>query len=719
MRKLKYDYEDVNRKVVLLNDVDDIQPYNILLPEAPKPELIGNFGLPKEQQFFQREKIPRKIWELTHEVNKGKLTRKEAFTYAQRDAELSSFIQAQWRKREHGDWQYINGKPYYFTGTYWFFLNYYLLDVGLPSFREQQYNQSLWWKFCVEDNESVYGGINFTRRREGKTYWGGNILLEYTTRTERAISGIQSKSETDAGILLRKAVVYQFKRLPFFFKPEYEGTKMINEIDLSCEDVETSFESKIDFRSTTPTAYDGQKLGRWLGDEFGKMIKPADPIEIWDKNKLCFWVEGKIIGKALITTTVEEMTKGGGEEFKHLFHHSSLIPKDNMINEFGETETGLIPYFTPAYKNMFHDQYGMSIIDNPKPYQAEWRKKQGDKFWNIGGREYVDKQIESSKDAKSKQDTIRKMPRTIKEAFRYNNTGCLFDIDIINKRLEYFNNGYPREYEMTFGYFDWVPGKEFKEATFIPTSEKQARCHVRYMPAPNLRNKFYIKNGKQCPSNIMRFNAGADPFKLKTEQIKNKDKMSMGGIHVFALYDPSVDEIGKPREEWRTDNFALEYIFRPDTPDQFCEDVAKICVFYGCKVFPEFNIQIVDTYFRDNGLEEYLQFRYKNVQRGNVIIQKEDKKVAGAYTNESFLPVLIRWGINYVREKGAYCPFPRTLEQLRDLQYETLNEHDAAASAMYCLVGTFDQPKKEKPKSKLDLGKDIGIPELRSYGRVA
>lgn len=720
MKQYKFlDYEDVNRKVVLLGDIADIEPYEFTLPEPPKVELIGNFGLPKEQQFFQREKIPRKIWEITKQINTEKITREEAFAIVKKDAELSSFIQSQWHKREFGDWQYIFGKPIYLTGQYWFYLNYYQMDIGLPKYREPDKDEHQWWKFCVEEVDSVYGGISFSRRRGGKSFKAGNMLLECATRTEKGLFGIQSKSELDAAVLFRKAVVFQMKRLPFFFQPEHEKSgKMKKEIDLSSDDIDASLETIVDYRSTAPTAYDGQKKIRGVYDEFGKMVKPASAIEIWDKNKYCYFDDGKIIGVCWMVSTIEELTRGGGGEFLYLWSRSSRDPKDGMINEYGETRTGLVQYFIPSFKNIFFDQYGNSIIDQPTPAQKKWRKEKNDKFWNIGGREYIDKQIESAKAGKDRQDVIRKFPRTIREAFTYNNTECLFDIGVINKRLEFFTFGYPSDYPMTFGYFDWVKGKEFQQAVFHPTDEKQARVHMRYMPPPDQRNRWGMKNGKQVPANTMRFNMGCDPFKLKTEQVIHRDRMSEGAGHVYALFDPSVDGIGKPREEWITDNFVLEYLYRPETPDLFAEDMAMIAVFFGCKVFPENNIDVVDRKFRDWGLEEYLQFRYKKAMSGNMAIDKEDKKLAGAYNIEAFKPTLIRHGMNFIREKGMYMPFPRTLESMRDMAYDNFTDYDSGVSALYTLVGTFDQPVQKESKNRVNYGKDLPIPQLRSYPKA-
>ena len=55
----KYDYEDYNKYVTLLDGIADIQPYFVELPDAPPIEKFINFGLPKEKQFFVREHIPK------------------------------------------------------------------------------------------------------------------------------------------------------------------------------------------------------------------------------------------------------------------------------------------------------------------------------------------------------------------------------------------------------------------------------------------------------------------------------------------------------------------------------------------------------------------------------------------------------------------------------------------------------------------------------------
>ena len=710
-------YQDANRNIVLLRDVEDIQEYHVTLPEPPKPKDIKNYGLPVEEQFYKREVIPRKIWELTKALNMKSIKKEDAISAVNKDRELAAWIEGQWRKRVEGEWCYIRGVPIYLTGTNWFFLNYFHIDIGLPQFRMYNTEKFYWWKFCVEDNDKVFGGIDFTKRRDGKTFFAGVTVLDFISTHPNCNGGTQSKSDEDASKFFQKAISYPFRRFPFFFKPNFTLTKY--DLSFAHENIDESLESFIDFKPSTATAYDGQKLYRFVLDEAGKMLAPADPVEIWDKVKFCLQVDGKIIAKALVTTTIESMLQGGGEKFKFLWDESSLIPKHQKIMSNGQTQSGLIPYFTSAYTNEILDQYGYSIIDTPLPYQEEYLRSIKDPQPTVGGRDRVIREIADVKNSIQKQNLIRKKPPTIRDAFRYSNSSCLYDIDIINERLKYFAYGYPQEQPMTFGYFKWEKEK-FGKVVFVATEGEKhplTRCHVRYLPIPAQANQFYMKNGKKVPSNTARFNASADPFKLKTEQIKYKKDMSLGGCHVYALYDPNIDPFDKPRDQWLTDNFCLEYFYRPDTPDEFVEDMAMICIFYGCKIFPEPNIPIVDDLFREWGLGEYLQFAFKRVQRGSHVSFIEEKKMAGEYNTDFFRPTLIRHGINFIKEKGAYCCFPRTLEQMRDMSYDNFSDYDLGVSALYALTGVFDTPMLKKNEHKPKVSLDGLIPELRGYGR--
>ena len=43
-------------------------------------------------------------------------------------------------------------------------------------------------------------------------------------------------------------------------------------------------------------------------------------------------------------------------------------------------------------------------------------------------------------------------------------------------------------------------------------------------------------------------------------------------------------------------------------------------------------------------------------------------------------------------------------------------DYDLGVSAIYTLTGIFDQPAQKEKTNRVNFGKDISIPELRSYG---
>ena len=238
-------YKDYNQHIVLCEDVQEIEPYYIKLPDAPKPEQFKNFGKDPMQQFYVKDRIPDKLLKL------NRLDREEAFEIAKKDKECADYISMVWDKRINGEWVYINGIPTYITGLYYFYINFYNLDIGLPSFRMNDLEKSYWWKYCVEENNRVYGGIDFSRRRIGKTYFSGCMQLEYVTRNSNCFVGNQSKTDEDANSLFHKAIVSPFRRLPFFFKPIYDTTgKMKKEISFTDNGrSDEALESWIDYRS--------------------------------------------------------------------------------------------------------------------------------------------------------------------------------------------------------------------------------------------------------------------------------------------------------------------------------------------------------------------------------------------------------------------------------------------------------------------------------------
>jgi hypothetical protein len=200
--------------------------------------------------------------------------------------------------------------------------------------------------------------------------------------------GIQSKTGKDAqeNIFMKK-VVSIFRGYPFFFKPIQDGTtnprmelafrepsKRITKNNKTSQRGD-ALNTVINWKNTTNNAYDGEKLHMLYLDEAGKWEKPTDIREAWRIERTCLIVGKRIVGKALVGSTVNPMNKGG-EEYRGLWEDSD----PNERNNNGRTRSGLYRIFIPAYEALegFFDRYGKAIIDYPNPVvqgNFVWRKK--------------------------------------------------------------------------------------------------------------------------------------------------------------------------------------------------------------------------------------------------------------------------------------------------------------------------------------------------------
>lgn len=431
-------------------------------------------------------------------------------------------------------------------------------------------------------------------------------------------------------------------------------------------------------------------------------------------------------GKAYFTTTVEEMEKMGGKFFKRLWIDSDRSPIKKSMEEVkvdsnGETVSGLWPWFTPSYCNEHFDQFGFSIVDKITEKQKAYLKSVAGlkkiKYWWMTGLESVDHQINMQKDQHKKQEVIRKKPRNIKEAFASSNNFSHFNKSILNARLSHFTYGYtPKELEhMRFGRFKWVNDIFGGEVEFVDMAYDQARCHISYMPREGMRNqKVPMAGGKYRPANAALFRSGADPFKYDTPDVKNPSKMSDGAQHIYAFFDPSVDG-NKDRKDWLTNNFIYEYLYRPESVDELCEDYLKACIFYGCKLYPERNNDDVIKYFKKHGFEHYIQMGIKVTASVDTGIYYTQETVGGNITNDKTIQKMFRHVDDFVNNDAAHCVFHRTLQDILDVEKENLNPFDLFVSASYTLMAAYESEIANKQVEKPGAFDDEALRELNGY----
>lgn len=718
-----YKYKKYEQNLTLCHGIADLYEYKVRLPDAPPIEQFTNYGIAPEEQVFQRIKLPAEFVEIDKSVRYGKESREGAVAMIEANQELTSFVEMLWLKRLTGDWQLINGVPTHISPTYFHYLNFWYMDIGLPHFRSDEYHHCgdlqlhYCWDYAVLKSPYCYGLNYLTQRRAGKTFLLGNMLYEPISRSYEWHGGLQSKTSEDAEKAFTKAIVKTWRREPFIFQPIFSNSTFPKKEGLQFSPkgrkgknnaIETIDEqelmSSITYAPSSEMAYDGQKLHRYGSDECGKTVD-ADVYERWNIVKPCLWENdgtgNKIKGKAIFTTTVEEMEKKGGKFYKALWIDSDRDPakkkEDKKVDENGETVSGLWNWFTPAYCNEVFDRYGVAIVDVPTKQQQEYLKSRGDKDYKIGGMERVTREIDRQPNQHKKQDTIRKKPRTIREAFQSAKSFSHFNLEILDKALHKFTMGYPYELKETmyFGKFEWVKGQFGGDVEFVPTDYHNARFHASYFPPEGMRNqRVPVGNGKVKPANAAMFRSGADPFKYDTPDVKYKKDMSTAGQHIYAFYDELVDA-HKPREEWQTNNIVYEYYYRAQSVDEMCEDYLKACIFYSCKLYPERNNDDVIKYFKSKGFEHYIQLGLRLTTSEGGIFYKQDI-TGGNVTGDKTIEKLFRHVQNFVNEDVPYCKFFRTIQDIKDVERDNLNPFDLFVSLGYTLMSAYEDDIAKK-----------------------
>lgn len=694
--------EEPERYVVLLDEIQDINPYYITLPEPPKMEDITNFKLPKEEQFFKRLFIPPAVRKL------NLVTRDEARAICEKNADIAKFVKMCWKKRAEGEWQFINGKPYYINGNYWWYLNFYYLPHGqLPDFRI--YNLKYFWfrNFVVCQNPSVWGSLMFTTRQVGKSSMAGGEELEYVTRTGSCHCGILSKDEISAREFFRKYIVSPRRKLIWFFQPIFDGnTAPKEEINFTYpskkgQDADFNFdeeplESKIDIKALTTASYDSETLHRVTVDEPGKYTN-VSVVQLWDRLKYALRTSN---GKANFITTIEELVRNGGAEFQMLWDNSNT----KTLNELGETVSGLVPYFIPAYEALIVDNFGESIVNKPTEQQQKYLysfyKKKGYEdniaktLSHIGGKEKIELEKQEIKDSWQRIAYTRKHPVTIREGFISSFKNCHFNLSKIEAQLEKFVFGSP--YILRRGNFEWLDNKQ--DSTVIFREDDNGRWLVSYLQPQEKSNKWRWKGQQRHPEPNGSY-TGVDPYRFaKTIDAKG----SMGAIYTWTEYNEEIDK-DKDNEDWLTDDFTIEYINRPLSQDEFFEDIILQCVYTNSKAYIEKNAtDAYLKYFTQRGYEGFLKYELQAKRDGKRIVVDE-KSTPGVYNagNESLKGKMFNemdWYVNYC---VAHCKFTRLLNQLKEVEYEDLQPYDAFVGASLARINANMITKKPMLQPRL------------------
>lgn len=657
----------------------------VVLPKQPKKSDMLFHDKPKSLQMWQRLDMPeelKRIRSMDEWYEKPKEFRNR----------FSPYIEQEFNRRRNGVWFYNNGEPTYITGRHYMFLQWSKIDIGYPSYLSFQREIFIHLAACEADPRCI-GQLYTKCRRSGYTNVCSSVLNDEATQVKDKLLGVQSKTGKDAqeNIFMKK-VVPIFKGYPFFFKPIQDGTtnprmelafrepsKRITKSNKT-SNIGDALNTIINWKNTTNNAYDGEKLHMLYLDEAGKWEKPSDIREAWRIERTCLIVGRKVVGKAMVGSTVNPMDKGG-KEYKDLWNDSDPMER----NANGRTKSGLYRMFVPAYESLegFFDKHGNPIVeDPPEPVEGI----DGDMVV-IGAKTYLKNERNGLKhDPGQMNEVIRQFPFNEDEAFRDSIEGSLFNIGKIYQQIDFNNNMYPNP--VVRGNFMWK--EKDKEVIFSP--DVRGRFRVTWHPDPSDRNKFVEIKGKKTPANAHIGVGGVDSYDLDETVDGRGSKGAMHMYKKFSLTAPS-------------NMFVVEYASRPDLASIFYEDVLMCAFYYGWPLLIENNKYGIVRYFESRGYDGYIMDRPRhlmsssakvNVKTKGIPSNSQDVIQAHAQAIETYIHNHV--GIKPDTDDIGNMYFNRTLEDWIGYKINNRTKFDLTISSGLALLGA----QKFKEEKKVD-----------------
>ena len=668
-------------------DVIELADLYIQLPKKPERTKILFYNLKKQDQMWRRIELPKELLDIKSMDDWREMPREFQNRY-------SPLIDMEFERRRNGVWFYNNGVPTYITGHHYMFLQWSKIDIGYPSYLDFQRKLFLHQMACEVDPRS-FGQLYVKCRRSGYTNMCSAILVDEATQVKQKLLGIMSKTGPDAqDAVFMSKVIPVFRSYPFFFKPIQDGTtnprmelafrepaKRITKKNKTSQ-VGEALDTMVNWKNTTNNSYDGSKTHMLFFDEAGKWVKPADIIESWRIHKTCLLIGRKIIGKALVGSTVNPLDQGG-RQYRKMYENSDT----NDRNDNDRTKSGLYRIFIPAYEALegFFDKYGNPVIDDP---EAPIVGIDGD-IIKIGAKTFLKNERKALvNDSNELNEFIRQFPFTPDEAFRDSTKSSLFNIAKIYEQIQYNDELFPNP--VVVGNFHWENGVQDTKVIFRP--DANGRWRITWMPPAELQNRIKIDRGHKVAPNDAFGCGGVDSYDLDATI---DGRASKGACHIMTKFNM----------QYPSNMFVAEYASRPPLAKIFYEDVLMASFFYGFPLLVENNKYGIVRYFESRGYDGYLMDRpahllaansHSNVKTKGIPSNSQDVIQAHAQAVEAY----IHHHVGISDETGNYGKmyFNRTLEDWINFKIDDRTKFDLTISSGLALLAA-QKVAAEKPKA--------------------
>jgi hypothetical protein len=660
--------------------------YTLKLPDRPAEKDIINYRLPISKQKFAYEQLP------------------DFRTMSSTD--LEHYASKMWHIREHGQWQLINGAPYYIPGGAWFFFNWWTTTRGKrPDFRLEALEFFWMWYLYIEPSDKATGMFVVKCRRIGDSDKALCIMYERVTRYFNYPGGMQSYTDEEAKKAFER-IVRSYRKMPFFFKPKHSGTlseemkfhrpsevvtikKLKEQRGEVIEDSDGEFlDSSLSYRATVNLAYDGQQLGHYYLDECLKI--PHYKMNVrqqYDNIRRVLTLNNgmTVFGKAILTSTVEEKSENDPDNSTVEMAEELWDDSDpNNLDGNGMTKTGLIRIFRGYEKNAQIDEFGFPKIEEARKYRQN----------------RIDSLLKDKKYTEL-LSLYRKEPETVQEAFSKSTTNCPLHPEMCQTRLNELKMGTNHvgekvDNEVIIGNLQWKGGKPGTEVEFVRS--KDGRWHFSQFP---FRENAVSKRGKKyLPLNQPFYRLGCDPF--DTEEVVNKG--SDGAFTVKRkLYMPHEDsgkltlnELGEVENVWdmKTNQYVCAYKFRHQDPEDFYKDFIMTAWYFGVMGYVELDKPGLTQWVRKN-YPGFLQLEPEDII--NSIVTRNNRR-EGSKTTNALVGTYVGLLSSHISKYIWAEKIPLIITQWMYFETKKRTKFDVAVSTGWTEIADMDEVREKEEK---------------------
>lgn len=703
-----------------MKETINIYGVDILLPEAPPSENIHGHEFPKDEQFWRRIELPDFFETVSYNKDGDLILTPQQKQFA--DEEV--------RKCRQGFWFYNHGKQTWITGKYYFFLQWWKLEDDI--YADYRDADRRWYLYLNhwENIKWCLGVVRGKHRRAGASSQACANLMYECIFYQNSKCGLISKSKDDSRDTFTDMVGFGYKKLPAFLQPkqlnskdsvsEYVFAQKSSAIKEGVTNViqnNQGNQSKINYRAPVLNAYDRGKISRILLDEFGKLEKDVPASKLFSIIKETLVKGIKRVGFCEMPSTVNELTKSGGAEYKIIWDNAKKLKRNGRV-----TVNGLKTYFNAAYDGLegFIDKYGRSVISAPDEETYAWLIKKWVKYdedtgeltsevseedIKLGAKEYLIT-TRDGLEGDLLEEQIRKYPFDEEEMFMYAGIGCEFNAINIKKQLQ------DLEINPVFVRQVRLPKKVETIKSDILGAKEKIKKSISFMDdekggwllfeKPIKENNFRDSGGRLEPLNTHIYQIGVDT---------TKDDFALHGSKpTICVFKKSLIIEG---EETGMKPVAL-YVDKTRLDVHFDNEVLKACMWYGCTANYEIDARTdFYKYFWKEGANKMLEWTPKFAQdpvKFTPAKYKPGTQSADPYQLSAQLQAAKMYidGTNPETYNGHVhrIVFPTLLNQLLKYDHSNRTPSDQVIAMMMALLpvlGESEVPKKSetRPKSVL------------------